>query len=138
MNAIDNAIVASLTMNRELNRIIASMPAIADNPEFVSKLAAALVKDNGITAKWKGTDAAVMLLKSARATDNAGVHNAMQKTYLYSTLNPLCGFDHSELFVLAVERLAAEPDSAHAPIWLSVAATMLRTVLIDNDCELPF
>ena len=138
MKIIDSAIMASLTMNRDLNRILAGMPAIVDDPDFVSKLATGLTKENTVPVKWRGTDDATKLLKSMRVADGAGIQTAMEKAYLYATLNPLACFDNSELFVLAVERLAAEPDSEHAPIWLSVAATMLRTLLINDDCELPF
>jgi len=64
----------------------------------------------------------------------------MEKALLYSTLNPGCALEYSELFFLAIERIAAEPDSDRAAIWLTVAASMLPAILIDNDAcgDMPF
>ncbi len=138
MKMIDKAIMASLTRNAAVNLVIGNMPLFADNESFVADLATCLAK--GKDAKWCGTDTATELLKSAQRENAVDIQTAMEKALLYSMLNPGCAFEHSELFFLAIERMAAEPDSDRAAIWLTVAASMLPAILINNNTcgDMPF
>jgi hypothetical protein len=130
MNAIDSAIMASLTRNESLNGIIANMPGIADNDTFVETIAADFVKKN--IGQWVCSDVAKALIKEFRT--KPGFKSAFLKAYLFTKMVDCCQFDYSGLAVLAIDRMAAEPDSEHAALWLNTAAAMLlETLLGDSD-----
>ena len=139
MNAIDNAIMATLTRNDSLNGIIANMPGIADNENFVETLAADFAKTNSTV--WNCSESAGEMIKAFRA--KPGFNSALRKAYLFATLIDCCQFNYSELALLAVDRMAAEPDGEHAALWLNIAAAMLLETVPGGasnmpDSEMPF
>ena len=130
MNAIDSAIMASLTRNESLNGIIANMPGIADNETFVETIAADFIKKNNPEI-WNCSESAGEMIKAFRA--KPGFNSALRKAYLFAKLVGCCQFDYSELALLAIDRMAAEPDGDHAALWLNIAAAMLlETIPLDS------
>ena len=130
MNAIDSAIMANLTRNKSLNSIIANMPGIADNETFVETVAAGFAEKNNPEI-WNCSESAVEMIKSFRT--KPGFNSALRKAFLFAKTANCCQFSSSELALLAIDRLAAEPDGDHAALWLNIAAAMLlETIPLDS------
>ena len=138
MNPIDSAIMANLTRNDSLNGIVANMPGIADNETFVETIAADFAKKN--SAIWNFSDRAGEMMKEFRA--KPGFNSAVRKAYLFTQVTECCQFNTSELALLAIDRMAAEPDGNHAALWLNIAAAMLLETMpgaINTpDSDMPF
>ncbi len=131
MNAIDSAIMANLTRNESLNGIIANMPGIADNDTFVETIAADFAKKYNPEI-WNCSEPAVEMIKSFRT--KPGFNSALRKAFLFAKTANYCQFNRSELALLAIDRMAAEPNGDHAALWLNIAATMLlETMPPDSD-----
>ena len=133
MNVIDSAIMANLTRNESLNSIIANMPGIADNETFVETVAAGFAEKNNPEI-WNCSESAVEMIKSFRT--KPGFNSAMRKVFLFAKTANCCQFNRSELALLAIDRMAAEPDGDHAELWLNIAAAMLLEI-IPPDSDTP-
>ena len=138
MNAIDSAIMASLTCSNTLNGIISNTPELANDRRFIEVLLSKMPSKE--TIEWNGGPRSRELVASI--ANKPGITLAMQKARLFSMLNREYEIDPALSFFLAIERMAAEPDGENADIWLRIAAVsmpLINTESVDCEpCEMPF